>query len=104
MIKIGDKEIELRFNYGQLKRIAVDMGCEMHEVVKTVAEMKDDHPKIADFCVLCIFHGSNGLFNSLQEVEDSVGDFSEMQSAAMDFLEQWQHFFKTKSTGEAVAH
>lgn len=100
-MKLGDKEFELNFTYGSLKKIATSLGCEMHEVTAHVAEMGDNITKVTDFCILCILHASGGVFKSVEEVEECVTSFDIVQPAASEFLKAWSEFFKIKAGDDA---
>lgn len=98
-MELGGKTFELTFKYGQLKKIAQHIGCEMHDVTEKVVEMGDNPTKIADFCVVCLFYGSNA-FDSIEEIENSVSDFDELRPVVEEFLKQWKMFFKLKTSNE----
>lgn len=103
-MKLGNKEFELTFKMRQIKQVQEEMGiAEFKDIPAVFKEISEDVIKLADFCVACIFYGSNGTFESIEEIEKLITSSEEIAPAAPLFIQAFNTFYGIKGTGEVEA-
>ena len=92
-MQIGEKSFELDFKYYQLKKVAVSLDLELHEVPEMV--QKGSLAEQANFGVKCILHGCDA-FASEEELEKAITDGAVLFDAAKQYMEAFAVFFGIK--------